>query len=54
MKRAHTADPVPLLIAGGPIDPDGSSAFGERACAEGSLGLLRGVQIMPRLVALLG
>jgi 2,3-bisphosphoglycerate-independent phosphoglycerate mutase len=54
VKRAHTADPVPLLIAGGPIDADGSSAFSERACAEGSLGLLRGVQIMPRLVALLG
>ncbi|TMK33180.1 MAG: 2,3-bisphosphoglycerate-independent phosphoglycerate mutase [Actinobacteria bacterium] len=54
IKRAHTADPVPLLIAGGPIDPDGSSAFGERACAEGSLGLLRGVQILPRLVQLAG
>ena len=54
IKRAHTADPVPLLIAGGPIDPDGSSAYGERACAEGSLGLLRGVQILPRLVALTG
>jgi len=54
VKRAHTAAPVPLLIAGEPIDPDGSSAFGERACADGSLGLLRGVEIMPRLVALLG
>ncbi len=54
IKRAHTADPVPLLIAGGPIDPDGSSSYGERACAEGSLGLLRGVQILPRLVELAG
>ena len=54
IKRAHTADPVPLLIAGGPIDPDGSSVFGEGACAEGSLGLLRGVQILPRLVGLTG
>ncbi|TMM26026.1 MAG: phosphoglycerate mutase [Actinobacteria bacterium] len=54
IRRAHTADPVPLLISGGPIDPDGSSSFGERACAEGSLGLLRGVQILPRLVELTG
>ncbi len=54
IKRAHTADPVPLLITGGPIDPDGSSAYGERACAHGSLGLLRGVQILPRLVPLTG
>jgi 2,3-bisphosphoglycerate-independent phosphoglycerate mutase len=54
VRRAHTADPVPLLIAGGPVDPDGSSAYGERACAEGSLGLIRGVQIMPRLVELIG
>jgi 2,3-bisphosphoglycerate-independent phosphoglycerate mutase len=54
IKRAHTADPVPLLIAGGPVDSDGSSSYGERACAEGSLGLLRGVQILPRLVELTG
>jgi 2,3-bisphosphoglycerate-independent phosphoglycerate mutase len=49
LRRAHTADPVPLVVAGGPVDPDGSPAFGETACSQGSLGLLRGVQILPRI-----
>jgi 2,3-bisphosphoglycerate-independent phosphoglycerate mutase len=50
VRRAHTADPVPLLVAGSGITPDGSEAFGERACAEGSLGELLGPQILPRLL----
>ena len=53
VRKAHTADPVPLVVAGGAVRPDGSTPFGERACAEGSLGLLRGVEILPRLVDLL-
>jgi 2,3-bisphosphoglycerate-independent phosphoglycerate mutase len=52
IRRAHTADPVPLLVAGGPIDPDGSPSFGETVCSQGSLGLLRGTQILPRLAEL--
>jgi len=35
------------------VQPDGSTAFGERACAAGSLGRLRGVDIVPRLAALM-
>ena len=38
VRKAHTADPVPLVIAGGPFTPDGSTTYGERACAAGSLG----------------
>jgi 2,3-bisphosphoglycerate-independent phosphoglycerate mutase len=53
IRKAHTADPVPLVAAGGPVRPDGSDAFGERACAEGSLGELLGPQILPRLTALM-
>jgi 2,3-bisphosphoglycerate-independent phosphoglycerate mutase len=53
VRKAHTADPVPLLVSGGPVTPDGSTSFGERACADGSLGELRGPQILPRLSALL-
>jgi 2,3-bisphosphoglycerate-independent phosphoglycerate mutase len=44
---------VPLLVSGGGVTPDGSTAFGERACAEGSLGRLRGVDILPRLAHLM-
>ena len=53
LRKAHTADPVPLVVAGGPVTPDGSTSFGERACADGSLGELLGPQILPRLTALM-
>ena len=52
VRRAHTADPVPILVAGGAVDPDGTPSFGETTCSEGSLGLLRGTQILPRIVEL--
>src|SRR5207247_10514180 len=32
IRRAHTADPVPLLVSGGGVTPDGSRSFGERSC----------------------
>jgi 2,3-bisphosphoglycerate-independent phosphoglycerate mutase len=53
VRKAHTADPVPLVVAGGGVPSDGSEAFGERACATGSLGSLRGVEILPRVAELL-
>jgi 2,3-bisphosphoglycerate-independent phosphoglycerate mutase len=53
VRKAHTAEPVPLLVSGGPVQPDGSTSFGERASAAGSLGHLRGVDIVPRLAALM-
>jgi 2,3-bisphosphoglycerate-independent phosphoglycerate mutase, archaeal form len=52
LRMAHTADPVPLLVSGAGVSSDGSAAFGERECAEGSLGQLLGPRILPRLVAL--
>ena len=54
VRKAHTAEPVPLLVSGGPVRPDGSSGFGERACADGSLGQVRGIGIVPRLTQLMG
>ena len=53
LRKAHTAEPVPLVVSGGPVRPDGTTAFGERACAEGSLGELLGPQILPRLGSLI-
>jgi 2,3-bisphosphoglycerate-independent phosphoglycerate mutase len=53
LRKAHTAEPVPLLVSGGPVRPDGSESFGERAAGQGSLGRLRGVDIVPRLTGLL-
>jgi len=48
--KAHSADPVPLLIAGANIKPDGSLSFSEKAAALGSLGELKGREIMPLLM----
>jgi len=53
VRRAHTAEPVPLVVAGGPVRADGSEAFGERACAAGALGQMLGVEILPRVTELL-
>jgi 2,3-bisphosphoglycerate-independent phosphoglycerate mutase len=51
-KKAHTDDPVPLLVTGPGVSDDAVQTFGERAAAKGSLGLLQGVDIMPHLMAL--
>jgi 2,3-bisphosphoglycerate-independent phosphoglycerate mutase len=52
IRKAHTADPVPLLVSGTGVTSDGSPAFGEKACAAGSLGQVRGIEILPRLAQL--
>jgi 2,3-bisphosphoglycerate-independent phosphoglycerate mutase len=52
-RKAHTADPVPLLVSGGGVQSDGSTTFGERSCADGALGRLRGIDILPRLADLM-
>jgi 2,3-bisphosphoglycerate-independent phosphoglycerate mutase len=49
--KAHSADPVPLLVAGGNVQPDGSMSFSEKAAKLGSIGEIKGVDIMPLLVS---
>ena len=52
--RAHSDDPVPLLIAGDRVKPDGIKKFSEKACREGSLGLLKhGTELMPLLMKII-
>jgi len=53
VRKAHRADPVPLLVIGGGVQSDGSTSFGERECADGALGRLRGIDILPRLADLM-
>ena len=50
--KAHSADPVPLLVSGGNIKPDGSMSFSEKSAKLGSIGELLGRDIMPLLVKL--
>ncbi|MEW6058865.1 MAG: 2,3-bisphosphoglycerate-independent phosphoglycerate mutase [Actinomycetota bacterium] len=52
VRKAHTAEPVPLLVCGGGVQADGVTSFGEGACAGGSIGRIRGVDILPRLIPL--
>ncbi|HYP24052.1 MAG TPA: alkaline phosphatase family protein [Actinomycetota bacterium] len=51
-RKAHTDGPVPLLISGGGVSPDGVETYGESASRKGSIGHLKGPEIMPNLVAL--
>lgn len=48
--KAHSALPVPLLICGGPVTPDGSMSFSEKTAKLGSLGEVRAREILPLLV----
>ena len=48
--KAHSADPVPLLISSGGLEPEGALQFGEAEAARGLLGKLRGPELVPRLV----
>lgn len=50
--RGHSADPVPLLISGNGVQPDGTAAFSECDAQRGDLGALMGTDIMPLLVDL--
>lgn len=51
--KAHSADPVPFLVAGGAIKPDGSMSFSEKTARLGSLGEpIIGHEVLPLLVKL--
>jgi 2,3-bisphosphoglycerate-independent phosphoglycerate mutase len=52
-RKAHTDDPVPLVVTGPGVSSDSSAEFGEAASKSGSLGALAGVEIVPRLVELM-
>jgi 2,3-bisphosphoglycerate-independent phosphoglycerate mutase len=52
--KAHSDDPVPLLIAGGNVKPDGIKKFSETTCKRGSLGILKhGTELIPLLMKML-
>lgn len=50
----HTADPVPLLISAGFLLSDGESSFSERTAMHGGMSRLKGLDLMPILMNLLG
>ncbi|MFQ5999762.1 MAG: hypothetical protein ACE5J6_03190, partial [Candidatus Bathyarchaeia archaeon] len=49
--KAHSDDPVPLLISGNKIQGDRIQKFSERECEKGKLGIIeRGIELMPKLI----
>lgn len=48
--RGHSADPVPLVVAGAGTPADHAGRFTEADAVRGTLGHLRGVDILPLLV----
>jgi len=49
--KAHSDDPVPLLISSNKIQADKVQKFSEKECKKGELGILRhGTELMPKLI----
>jgi len=53
-ERDHTGDPVPLAILGPDVRRDSVTAYGERSCAMGGMGRIKGLDLMPLLMNFLG
>jgi 2,3-bisphosphoglycerate-independent phosphoglycerate mutase len=49
--KAHSDDPVPVLVCGG-LEPEGAEGFGETEARNGWLGRLQGQDLVPKLVSL--
>jgi 2,3-bisphosphoglycerate-independent phosphoglycerate mutase len=54
MKGEHSGEPVPLAISGPNVRKDDVGEFGERTCGRGGLNRIRGADLMPILIDLLG
>lgn len=52
--REHTGDPVPLAITGPGVRVDPVESFSEIDCAKGDLGRIRGLDLTPILMDLIG
>ncbi|MCJ7606441.1 MAG: phosphoglycerate mutase, partial [Thermoplasmata archaeon] len=50
--RDHSADPVPVAISGGGGRVDGVREFDEISAAAGSLGRIRGMDLLPILLGM--
>lgn len=50
VRKAHTADPVPLVVTGANLSGDGCRAFSEAEATSGVLGHMAGPEVLPMLV----
>ncbi|MBI2656590.1 phosphoglycerate mutase, partial [Candidatus Woesearchaeota archaeon] len=49
-QKDHSADPVPILISCGNINPDSVGRFNEIDCRKGSLGVMNGSEVMKKVI----
>jgi 2,3-bisphosphoglycerate-independent phosphoglycerate mutase len=54
LTRDHEGDPVPIAITGPYVRRDDVEEYNERTCAKGGLNRIRGVDLMPILMNLIG
>jgi 2,3-bisphosphoglycerate-independent phosphoglycerate mutase len=52
--KEHVGDPVPIALKGPEVRVDEVDSFSERSCARGGLGRIRGKELMPIILDLLG
>jgi len=52
--KAHSADDVPVVIYGQEIRDDDVEHFNERECAKGRLGHIKGTNLMPIIIDMMG
>ncbi len=52
--KDHTADPVPVIIAGGDVRIDDVTSFGERACAKGGNLRFKGIHLLSIILSAMG
>jgi 2,3-bisphosphoglycerate-independent phosphoglycerate mutase len=53
VKKGHSDDPVPVLISGTKIRKDKSARFTERYASKGSIGLLKGVDVLSTAIGMI-
>ena len=49
-QRIHTRDPVPVSICGAHITPDACETYSERVAPTGSLGFMKGDELMRKVL----
>jgi 2,3-bisphosphoglycerate-independent phosphoglycerate mutase len=52
--KAHSGDPVPLMMSGSGVRRDSVRQFGERECAKGGIGRIKGTDLLPEIVNVCG
>jgi 2,3-bisphosphoglycerate-independent phosphoglycerate mutase len=53
IKKSHSDDPIPLLVSGNGIKSDGSQRFTESWGSKGSIGTLKGAEVISTVLSMI-